>query len=252
MKWMTRGAYAVNDKQLENLLRMACEIDEIERIAGQLAESQNDTPPTSPRGRSVVADNAGLRWRHGSSRRRTWRVAVSIGALAAAACVSLLIRSPTQQRAVHKTAAGLLDIAYCPGVPLQDGQRVDRFEPNTREYCVVLAIFRSWHNGCRCLTWQLHEWEDGRTLAEVAPGEAPEIALDVTDAPPVEQLLLIAFSPHASDLPSSEDEVNGLLDCLNDITPPTEVCESADVCALAAESCLPDGVTVVPRSFFVE
>jgi len=242
----------MNDRELESLLRMVCEIDEIERTAGVSAPPAEQRQPALHRGAPPV---------HGEKRRplaalrfarRPWRGALALGALAAAACLMLVFRAPTQPRRYYQAAAIPLDVAYCPGVADAHGQRVDRFEPTTPEYCVVLAIFHKWQNGCRCLTWQLHTWEDGRTVAEVRPGEAPEIALDVTDAPPVEQLLLVAISSRASDLPSDEAELDGLLDCLNDITPPTDGCENAEVCARAAQSCLPAGVTVVPRSFFVE
>jgi hypothetical protein len=240
----------MNDKQLENLLRMACEIDEVERLASPRA-------PGAP-----FADNA-HRWTQPAdhketiirleqflSRRRIWRMALSVAA--AAACLLLLIEPPANQRAPQEARAIPFKLAYCPGVPFENGQRIDRFEPNAPEYCVVLAIFRTWHEGCQCLAWQLHEWEDGRTLAEVVPGEVPDIALDVTGAPPVEQLLVVAISQHPGDLPSGPGETDSLIDCLNELTPPTESCESAEVCALTVESCLPKGVTVVPRSFFVE
>ena len=237
----------MNDKELERLLWMACEIDEIEQLAGKRADPEAGAPARAPADDDIV-----IRIGRGGLGRRGWRAALSIGAVAAAACLWFFLRLPAEQSSVQQASALPLQVAYCPGVPFTDGQRIDRFEPNSPEYCVVLAIFRTWQQGCRCLVWQLHEWEDGRTLAELMPGDVPDIELDVTDAPPVEQLLVVAISPRASDLPSSDDEVDGLLQCLNELSPPTESCESAEVCAMAVESCLPEGVTVVPQSFFVE
>ena len=223
----------MNDRQLENLVRMALEVDELERPA-------SDATPL-------------CRGSRRAPRALLW--AGLAGAAAAACALPLLLRSSprpvTVGPAVQYAAATALDIAYCPGERTEDGRRVARFEPSAAQYCAVLAIFYTWHNGCRCLSWKLHEWDDGSTVAEITPGQEPEITLDVTDTPAVEQVLLVAISDDPGDLPSSEEETCGLIDCLNEVTP-SEPASAAAAYASAVKSCLPASVRVVPRSFMVE
>jgi len=240
----------VNDKGIENLVRMAVEIGEIEDLASAQTRVIPVEGAADHLGRAADRAPAVIRFERRQPQRWLWQIGLS--AAAVAACVLLLSPPPRAPLAPRSAAAVPVEIDYCPGVPLSDGLRIDRFEPTATGHGAVLAIFHVWHDGCQCLGWRLHEWEDGRTVAEVAPGQVLDIALDVTDAPPVEQLLLVAISRHADDLPSSEADTYGLLDCLNEVTPPTDPCDSAAAYASAVQSCLPEGVTVVPRAFFVE
>jgi hypothetical protein len=239
----------VNDKDIEKLVRMAVEIDEIEQLASARAHA---TPfAGAPYSSAQAADDetAVIRRDQRRSRRALWR---TIFSAAAAACVLLLVQPWSGQPARRQGAAAPIAIDYCPGIPQHDGLRIDHFEPTAPEYCVILAIFHTWHDECNCLAWHLYEWEDGRTLIEVAPGQAVEIALDVTDAPPVEQVLLVAVSRDPADLPRTTEETYDLMDCLNEVTPPTDPRGSAAAYASAVKACLAKGVRVIPQSFFVE
>ncbi|MFQ5805411.1 MAG: hypothetical protein ACE5I3_03050 [Phycisphaerae bacterium] len=240
----------MNDKDIDNLIRMAVEVEEIESLASARARETSIEDAAHQLGRPAAPTRPTIRLDRPLFRRRVWQIGLS--AAAVAACVLLLLQQRLAPRAPQRAAAVSLEIDYCPGLALHDGVRIDHFEPTATEHYVVLAIFRCWHDECQCLAWRLHEWEDGRTLAEIAPGEVLDIALDVTDAPPVEQLLLVAIAQHADDLPGSEADTYGLLDCLNEVTPPTNPCDSAAAYASAMQSCLPEGVTVIPRPFFVE
>lgn len=223
--------YVVNDKELENLVRMAAEIDALDHAA-RLSERLGDDTP------------AIIRFDHGRDRRPFWRLGA--GAAAAAAAILLALLPPATMPRPQ------FEIAYCPSVPRYDGVRIDRFEPSSPQQCAVLAIFHTWEKDCQCLAWQLYEWEDGRPLAEFTPDQVHDITIDVTDAPPLEQLLVVAIAKNASDLPSSEADTHDLLDCLNELAPPTNPRDGAAAYTSAVRACLPDSVKVVPQSFFVE
>jgi hypothetical protein len=158
---------------------------------------------------------------------------------------------PTSQSDLTSDAIPIR-VEYCPGVRLASGARIDRFQPSASERCSVLALFRTYHEECRCLAWRIYEWEDGRPLAELDPEQVVDIALEVTDAPPVEQLLVVAVARRPTDLPADHEQTTELLDCLNEVSPPTEWQAEASAYASAVKACLGSGVTVVPQSFFVE
>lgn len=223
----------MNDADLENLVRMAAEIDALEHAARSSDPLGDDSAGT-------------IRFDRTRDRRSRWRLGVSAAAVAAAAALllTLLPSSPARQPP--------FEIAYCPSAPRYDGVRIDRFEPSTPQQCAVLAIFHSWEKDCQCLAWQLYEWEDGRPLAEFTPEQVHDITIDVTDAPPLEQLLVIAIAKNPRDLPSNEADTHDLLNCLNELAPPTDPRDSARVYASAVRACLPDSVKVVPQPFFVE
>jgi hypothetical protein len=226
----------VNEKNLENLVRMASEIDELERAA-RASDRLDDVAPAT------------IKFDRARQRPSLWRLGLPA---AAAAALLLALLPTTAYRPPSAALASSFQIDYCPTVPRYDGVRIDHFEPSSEERCTVLAIFNTWQKECQCLAWQLYEWEDGRALAELSPNEVHRITIDVTDAPPVEQLLVVAIAKNPSDLPSDEKQTYELLDCLNEVAPPTDPRESAAAYASAVRSCLPDSVTIVPRPFFVD
>jgi hypothetical protein len=240
----------VSNAKLESLIRMAVEIDELEQfVAAGTGEMPASGRPNES-GRIVGGNRTALPFDRRPFRRSAWRS--GLGAAAAAACLLLLIHPWSAESGPHIATAAPIEIDYCPGLPLHDGVRIDRFEPTTTEHCVVLAIFHTWQDECQCLAWQLHEWENGDALVEVTPGQELDIALDVTNAPPVEQLLLVAISRDPAQLPRTAEQTYELMDCLNEVTPPTDPCDSVAAYTSAVQACLAEGVRVVPRPFFVE
>jgi hypothetical protein len=225
----------VREMDFENLVRMALEIDELERGA-RTAETLGGVIPAT------------IRVGRGRPRLPAWQLAVP----AAAAALLLLALLPSPPRQPSSAFASSFRIDYCPAVPPYDGVRIDHFEPSSPEQCAVLAIFNTWEKECQCLAWHLYEWEDGRALAELSPDEIRHIMIDVTDAPPIEQLLVVAIAKDPRDLPSNETQTYELLDCLNEVAPPTDPRESAAAYASAVRACLPDTVTIVPQPFFVD
>src|SRR5262249_31951779 len=131
------------------------------------------------------------------------------------------------------------------------GPREATFQPACDAGCALLAIFREWNADCQCLAWKLHQWENGGSVAELPPGQPVDIHLNVTDDPPVEQVLVLAVAQGRDTLPSSGERAAALLECLNDA--PLSASAEQDVSAYtsAVAGCLPDGVTLLPQSFVV-
>jgi hypothetical protein len=129
------------------------------------------------------------------------------------------------------------------------GAQVDCFQSTAHEPCTMLALFRIWNSTCQCLMWELHQWEDGVTLADVAPGESVDVRLDVGDSPPVQQLFVLAVARERGDLPGRPEKAEELLECLNHTAPPLGATEDTVAYTSAVSACLPTGVTVVPAAF---
>ena len=203
---------------------MAVEIDELERSA------------TAP---GVIRLRSRLALRH-----------LAVG-MAAAAALFLTLWLPKMPQTPTPTAP-TVQVAYWPGIPNPDGSRIDCFEPIAPEGYALLAVFRLWQADCQCLAWHVYEWEDGQAATELVTDDICGIALDVTDQPPVEQLLLVAIARNPDDLPRDPAQASLLLQCLEDATLPDDAGECAAAYASAAQACLPAGVTVVPQTFLVE
>ena len=173
------------------------------------------------------------------------------GAAAALALFFVDWRQPaktTTERSVSHAIA--VSVRYAPhALGPGAGPRVDCFQSTASEPCTMVALLRTWNSACECLMWELHQWEDGATLAEVSPGEPVDVRLDVADSPPVQQLLVLAVSRERGDLPDRPDKAEELLECLNHSAPPLGATEDTASYASAVSACLPQGVTVVPASF---
>ncbi|MBU0639805.1 MAG: hypothetical protein KKB50_13135 [Planctomycetes bacterium] len=196
-----------------------------------------------------------------STRATPWlmRVATFAAAAALLAIVQVSLdrgrdgREPSPGPVVGQ--AGILPISVCHDPALEPAwqPRIDHFLTTADESCVVVAVFRAWNETCQCLDWRLHEWgEAGRTLAELDPDEMLDIALNVSDNPPVGQLLVLASSRQPDDLPATSVDAEALLECLNVVAPPA--CPNSDVSAYASavRACLPANVTLVAQTFVVE
>jgi|GEM_PF-3506102 len=228
----------MNENDLKNLIRMAVEIDEIDRGA-----LQGDLAPTNA---TVIPISRATR-RKRLIKQLTWPVAAAV-----ALTLSFFPSANRAPRDLGLASSGSFEVVHCPAVPVLNGKRVDRFRPSPGEKCSVLAVFHSWQIDCQCLAWQVYEWEDGRSFAELTPGQIHDITLDVTDAPPLEQLLVVLIANKSEDLPVCNPYSCVLLDCLNEIAPPTDPRANAAAYASAVRSCVPDSVRVVPHAFYVE
>lgn len=167
----------------------------------------------------------------------------------------------TKTEAVRRVAAlapvdfrGIpVSVCHEPGQAIEGARRIDHFPATAEEPCLIVAVFRAWDETCQCLLWQLHEWDDeGKTRAQLDPEGPLDIAWNVTNDPPVEQLLVLASSRRPSDLPGYRDDAVELLECLNSKEPPAAAQGDLSEYASAVSSCLPSSVTLVQQTFFVE
>jgi hypothetical protein len=144
-----------------------------------------------------------------------------------------------------------VSLCYTPASPDSGEPRVDSFQPICEAGCALVAIFREWNADCQCLAWTLHQWADGGSVTVLSPGEQGEIPLNVSDDPPIEQVLLLAVADSQDVLPTGGERADALLACLNDsaLSPWHE--RDAKTYARAVENCLPAGVTVLPQTFVV-
>jgi hypothetical protein len=245
----------VKQHEFENLVRAAIEAHELDRAARDLA-----SPDAGP---------GAIPFPPIARRRPLWLdVAATVSAAAAVLALAWLPPSLAPHRAAY--AQPEVEISYLPGTPQDDGVRIDCFESSASEPVSAVAVLHTWHDDCQCLQWDVYEWENGRPLTSLSPHETHEIAVDVTGAPPVEQLVVLVVARDRSGLPADEEQAGQLLECLNDIAPPGESCEDAYFACLRMEdsypemcegmvacapadsavwACLPEGITVVQRPF---
>ncbi len=224
--------------KLENLLRMAHEVELLERDAC-----------------------GGFGQAGGSLRRLGWRRVASIVSFAAAVglawvFVSPLGRLPSDNGSSGGDSSSLAGVAaaalkVCGQAAESTTQRltVDRFEAMSDEPAYLLALTRTWNRDCDCLLWDLQRWADGAMLAASRGSETLELDVTTTQANAFQQVLVLAVAPErASFARTSSDSGAELLNCLNSRDlPPTG--DHADATyAKALESCLPPGVTFISHS----
>ncbi len=223
----------MNDRQLERLLAQLAEHDEL----------------FAPAARPAIGARPIARLR-----------ILGIGSLlplaAAAAIAIFMLRVPNRvtrqpdpsNRSVSLADASPLPISveHCTG-KCESGTRQDVFQPCSDEDAFALVLYRTWSHDNRGLVWRLYRFADGTPLARLPAGEAVDIPVEVNSAPAVEQTVVLAVARHARDLPASQAETEDLLTCLNDSLPPARI-EYPGQPAEAARGCLPQGVTVLPKS----
>lgn len=165
--------------------------------------------------------------------------------LATAAALLLAWRVPAPAPFRSTPPAPALEIEYGAGHAAEGAGRVATFRPCTDQNAYALVLFRGWSDECACLTWHVHEFEDGSPLAALTAGEPVEIALEVTPDPPVEQFIILALARRRGDLPTDGDDARRLLACLNEAAPPAWPGEPDEHYALAVQMCLPGSAQVV-------
>lgn len=175
--------------------------------------------------------------------------------LAAAAVLLMTFRSPVPAPVTRPVAEEALASLGAPlGISLDHhagvasaNQRHDVVRSCSDEEVYALVLYRGWSHDSRDLIWQLYRFADGTSLARLPAGESIDIPVDVYSAPAVEQTFMLAVARRAGDLPSGPAETEDLLACLNDSLPPSRI-EFPGQSADAARACLPQCVTVLPKS----
>jgi len=261
----------MNDRRIDSLIRMASEIDEMERAAGaarvpeigaagglRLVHAPGDTNRSSGRFRGTA---------------RTMRIGLRTGAFAAAAaCVGLAIYfggggSPAQPqgRPIASTngsdakTATVVVVPPKPAPPIEPLiTKVARLTPaqfrawmrgfdhsaSAEVSTGVLAIFQDSLGVVRCVKWQPHDF-GGRAIDKLNPGELVE----ATYGPHCSvigphRLIAVAVTGPKDTLPDSDERAQALAQCLVGETP--KGCEvdpeSTSIASEWATGCVPRGL----------
>jgi len=167
---------------------------------------------------------------------------------AAAILLALCFWIPPR-RPVPTDLTPVVSIDYEPDPTPDRPPRIDRLHACADVEAYALILLRTWSHECECLTWRLHRTPEGHLLIRLRPGRGLEVPVDVSDAPPIEQVLILAVAREASRLPDSPEQLARLLTCLEqNLSPMPEDADTQQAVSLV-QACLPAGVTVVPRSF---
>lgn len=216
----------MRDQDLQHLLRMALETEE-------LAGAETRAP-----------------WTLGHIRRRI-RFHWTAAAIAAAACVLFASRPAFFDRPAKPTQpvrlASNLKVDVCTthnGVAAAQVQRASSGADD--DVTQIMALLRTWSEGCQCLTWDVYEWTNGRTLAALGGRQPLNVPVDVNGDPPVEQWVILAAAKRGT-LPENRDDADTLLDCLDSKVAPTSVDLQAVDYSRVVSACLPADVRVVPQ-----
>lgn len=220
----------MNERKLDMLLRLVGEVDAFERDL-----------------RTPVVVRA-----NGPRPVRRLRLAVAPLAVAAAIALLWMLRLPNAAETTIAPGGSVhppvrVQLAYCPA----EGARASMVQPVADESSVVMAVMRVWNRECGCLIWQLHEWDNGEVVGELAPGEPLDIPLPGDTTAPAEQVVMVAVAREPGRLPQHAEDTAELLDCLYRSYPNDASASDQDTALYASslQSCLPEGVTVVPQTF---
>lgn len=219
----------MRDRDLETLLRMSGELDDLERACGRIGR---------PR-RERIAAPIIIRLRR----------LVMVGAAAAAVWIALRVgwnepgaaRDDNVVRATPVVAPKIAVKVCSTTSNFASAERPAgyRVQPTVGEDCSLVALMRKWSSDCGCLLWELHEFENGSTVAQVDRGEAIDLVGSETA-----EFVVVAVAHDASALSNAKDKAE-LLSCLDsntrDVISGPDARSSKDIVA----ACLPRDVTIV-------
>ena len=230
-----RNTDSTSDRNVEQLVRMALDIEALERAAGAAGD---EFGPVARIGRPAP--------RHGS-----WRkVGVGVGfGTAAAACLTLAMFM--MQPRNPGSGAPLAVAPRVPSVPIPvEPDATPRVvqAANNDEKCVVMAMFRGADGQCSCLQMRDGDFEEGRTLAEVPRSELYDVALHAPCSTSAQQVLIVAVSGRADSLPTNHEQAEAIVRQIS--TAAASVGRHADVSAIAyaAMPGLSPGSTVIAEN----
>ncbi|RMF84110.1 MAG: hypothetical protein D6744_03650 [Planctomycetota bacterium] len=184
--------------------------------------------------------------------RRSGTIAKALAAAAAVAFGFLPRTTPPNSSSPTHAGPTRVQIDYQPARIIRQAARIDAFEACSAEQAYASILLRVYDDDCQCVKWRLHRFDDGAALCVMRPGEMIEFTLDVSTAPPVEQVAMLVLAAQRDALPMTSSEVADLLACLNESLPPTAIGEQPTCCSAPAGDCLPPGVALVERPFVVE
>jgi hypothetical protein len=224
----------MNDKQLNSLIRMAGEVDRLEVDAGL-------APPNSLTFYDAKSQFAAVR-----------RLALAVGGLVAAACLTIVAVNALKPAAVPK-AGEPVRIAEVPAPEVSheiiapfNAPVVTPVRARSGEDSVLMAVFRDADDRCTCVQVRPQDWGEGRRLSEVTRAEILRAAISGACHTNPERVLVIAMSGPAGSLPRSTAEAEILAACM---TEGPASCDDDTLCfASNAMAFLPPGVTVLAES----
>lgn len=248
----------MNDRQLQELLRMAAEIERIEADAQSVIGHVGGRSATSARGRRSSFTRSAWMW--GSGLAAAAAVALGIGGVvmlsggggSSSAGGSggptpgpiATTNNAAQQPPVDSAPAPVESIAVA--LPAATTPKLAA-SPG-----LLLAIYQDMFGGARCVQIVPRPLEPGESLAGLARDEmlhAEDIERGAACAPGPHRLLVVALSGPADQLPTTYERAEALASC---IAQTRDICsEEQSAYASAAFTCVPPGVSVRVESTYV-
>ncbi len=246
----------MNDRRLNELLRMAGEVDDLERSADGMSSSRRP-------GLNATANGAKSPALIRTDRliRRQMFGALSMAAALAIAGVGFWLNSQSNRSSAPPVATsdserGVSEVPardYVKHVPLSTPTLVDaptgtvvRSTPpvpvvGSLDESVVLAIYRNDAGDLHCVQLAPHTWSN-RCLPDVQPVELRSVSFGTPCATQPRHTLLIALAGPRRSLPTSEASAVSLAKCILSMP---RVCDGDAACFSGpASQCVPAGVSV--------
>lgn len=198
----------MNDRRMNDLVRMAVEVDELEREASAaphlrlVGAAAHDAHPVPTRA-----------WWIGMT-----AAAAAILAMAAALPLMLSPALPSGTAIVENTepvgpvvpVVEPRDIAQGPvvaPVPVVDAGSIEK--------CVVMAIYRNDRGGVNCVTVPTPQvWQGNKCLSEVSAQELKTLSIDRPCPKDSDHALVVAMAGPQRSLPKTESDAVGLATCI--------------------------------------
>jgi len=247
----------LDDRQLENLIRMAAEIEAMDALASQRQPLHLTGEPA----RAGAAHASQGRWGLG----RGWGAALATVAMAAAASIALIfvpgglltassgsksspgggagpsggmvaaVAAPTPSDPVLWSGTG----AGWPGaLPWPYNNK-----PVADIRGVLLAIIEDDAGHIECVQWAEHDWDhQGRTLADMKASDMVALSLMMTYDRSPRQMTLVGLTGPADELPLGDARAAELASCI--MKAPARCSQQTCCNDGAAAECIPDDVSV--------
>jgi hypothetical protein len=201
---------------MENLVRMAAEIDELERSAVDVGVGAGSRR-LAPVARAV---NGGGRSEAARRRRMTIRIAALASAAACAGVVvklSLPVPAPVVRPVeVVVVPSPVVPVVVAPElVPERPVVMAaePRVETRPEEASVILAITADASGGVQCVRWRPHDF-GGRKVEEVRPGELAAATYGQECATGPHRFIAVGLTGPRDSLPENDHEAEMVAQCI--------------------------------------
>lgn len=230
----------MDDRRLESLIRMASEIEELERAAADTPALRLVHAPAAPRAARSVP--------------RLWLRVGTFAAAAACVAMAIMLARPASPGARGPVAVvpdpapvapvrPPLKLAIEPTITPEYARKlIETLEGRNEVATGVLAIYEDSAGVVRCVRWHPHEF-DGRTLDELTPGEVVRVSYGRPYCAVVgpHRLIAVAVRGPVKNLPTSDERAQALAECIVG-EPPTRCEAQPMLVASDTPGCLPNGL----------